>query len=231
MKRNLDAILVVDRSSSMQESIDLLNICISDIVGKLKTIPGYTANCKLYMSILQFPVFKREDTFVWKAVRINRDEEELVVPKITAKGATNPAVALNIAVDFVIERYAQWREKGLKRIHPIIFFVTDGKPNAGSDTPGGPVDPEEQRRVLAEYENAALKIQRYEKEKKLQFYGFGIGNADLDMIRKLTSFKGNVFDYTEMNMLEALDAFKNHFLMQTGCTTNNDGKVIVNNKK
>lgn len=220
MRRMFDIVVIADRSTSMEKYMHILNSCIYDIVKTLKDVPGYISDCNLHFSVLQFPVFPEEEAFICKALNIEQDTV-LDIPKITARGATNPSPTLFEAVEFVIKRYESWER--LRRVHPVIFFLTDGKPDAGADKQGGKVDEREQRQVEEAYEEAANYIRKLQDDEKLQFYAFAMGDADLNMLRKLTN---NVFNYTELDMVDAFNAFRDFLLTETRASTSTNRKIL-----
>lgn len=223
MRRKFDIVVVVDRSTSMREHIGILNSCIKDIVKTLKETPGYLSDCNLHFSVLQFPVFPGEDAFVCKDLEIEEDTE-FSIPEITARGATNPSPTLREAVNFVIDRYEGWKKFG--RVHPVIFFLTDGKPDAGADKEGGDVDEIEQKQVEEAYEDVAKHIRGLQENGKLQFRAFAIGKADRDMLKKLTN---DVFDYTNLEMDKAFIAFRDVLLIETRVSTTR-GKFVESDR-
>ncbi len=228
MRRKLDVVVIVDRSTSMKKWISDLNSCIRDIAVTLKDTPEYVANCDIFFSVLQFPVFEAdgEDAFVCKALNINADTA-INFPEITSRGATNPSFALTKAAEFVIQRYENWGKDKLPRFHPFIFFLTDGRPDAGADVPGGRVDEQEQKLVEENYEKLANYIKSLHKDRKLQFYAFAIGNADIGMLRKLTS---DVYDYTSFDMKNAFKAFSEFLLTETRATSDTTRKMLESDR-
>jgi uncharacterized protein YegL len=87
-----------------------------------------------------------------------------VAPTLTAAGRTPMGEAITRAVHMVKARSAQYQANGVPRYRPWIFMITDGAPTD-------------------DWRGAAELVKRGEEAKSFAFFGVGVQNADMDVLR------------------------------------------------
>jgi uncharacterized protein YegL len=90
-----------------------------------------------------------------------------VAPALSAAGLTPMGEAITLAVQKVKARSAQYRANGVPRYRPWIFMITDGAPTD-------------------EWQSAAALVRQEEDAKSFAFFGVGVQNADMDVLRAVT---------------------------------------------
>lgn len=89
-------------------------------------------------------------------------------PKLEASGDTPMGEAVSRAVALLRERKVIYRQAGMDYFRPWLFLITDGKPTD------------------AHWEAAAQQVKEEEARKGLTFYGVGVENADMAVLRKFS---------------------------------------------
>jgi uncharacterized protein YegL len=90
-----------------------------------------------------------------------------VAPILTADGRTPMGEAITVAVQKVKARTAEYKAIGVPRYRPWIFMITDGAPTD-------------------EWRSAAAMVKAEEDAKAFAFFGVGVQNADMDVLRTVT---------------------------------------------
>ncbi len=227
--RYMDLAILVDRSSNLSKHIDKINNILDKIYKAIRYSPIIDG---VYLSVWQFPVFPGESSCILK--------EEL--PKhsgidrhfsLTARGNTNPAPTIYDASEYVLEHYADLKSTHVEVAHPLMILISDGKPDAGVESPDQQVNYREQQLVEDAYRKVCKTIREYEVQSKLQMKVFGIGNADMKMLRMLTNSKNDVYDYTTKDadsreFERALEKFYKNVYDQTSKLIN-EGDAVRSN--
>ena len=91
---------------------------------------------------------------------------------LNASGGTKMAPPINMALDMIEARKAQYREAGIPYYRPIVMLITDGHPDHD--------DPKD-------LERTAERIKTAEKEKRLTFFSIGTESASIVELRKLSN--------------------------------------------
>jgi uncharacterized protein YegL len=91
-------------------------------------------------------------------------------PVLEAAGTTPMGEAMNLALDLVRDRKAEYRKNGIAYYQPWVFMITDGAPNPGSP-----------------WQEAAERVQSDMAGKGLVFFAVGTENADKKVLAQITS--------------------------------------------
>ena len=175
--------VLIDRSSSTQEFVQAINNSLSKLVFLFNNIPeGKGIN--IMLSVAQFPVFPGESIYV-----INKEstkEKKKYTFNITSRGNTDPTKSLLTVANDLIAYTKKAKEEFLVCKTPLLIYISDGELNAGTNIPGGRVDPDRQQKLLERYEDVCETLKVYQKGKKINFFAFGLKNADKSQLEKLT---------------------------------------------
>ncbi len=195
----MDLIIIVDCSTSVKGQIEKINEILRCIYGIIRVYPEFAG---VYLSVMKFPVKEGEDPFYIKSVRAGSLDEKCAI-ELTAWGNTNPASVLKKAAEYAQDRYKSLKRdeslRGAEIAHPLILFFNDGKLSAGTDSENGTVDAYEQYIVEAAYDKVCREIRELEAQRKFQIKAFGMGDADMAVLKKLTG-RESVFDFTENSL-------------------------------
>lgn len=215
----LDVVVVIDHSASTFMFINELNAAVNVMINSLKNDPQLSGYA-VYLTIIQFnhECNDKDDILLKEKLVKDISASEIEnITKITASGATNPAPALRKAIDICMSRYEAMRNEGDDRRHPIIYYFSDGIPDAGEIK--GVKDPKEQEKVDHDYEEAAKLIRSLEVSKKLLFIGCGFSHegrkADMDKLRMLTNFSNHTVEICGKISAEALNKFFGDIIPKT----------------
>ena len=156
---HVPAVLLVDTSGSMDgQPINELNQGLRDFYDAL-------CNDELAMGRAEVSIISFDST-----VQIEmgfRPAEEYVAPTLSAYGLTALNQALIKGLDEIEARKELYKRAGVKYYRPWLFVLTDGLPTDD------------------EFEGEALRRMREAIEgKKVTYMPMGIGNADLDQLKK-----------------------------------------------
>ena len=100
-------------------------------------------------------------------------EEEEVPPTLTERGSTTETVvAMEEAIRMVEERKAWYKETGQKYYRPWIVVMTDGEPYGD-------------RATASDIEAISARVAKETEEKKYFVMGIGVGEANMDLLRKM----------------------------------------------
>jgi uncharacterized protein YegL len=88
-------------------------------------------------------------------------------PTLTAGGDTPLGSAINLALDTLEARKAEYKENGISYYRPWVFLITDG----------GPTDP---------WHAAAARVREGEASKKFAFFAVGVQGANMDVLAQIS---------------------------------------------
>lgn len=89
-------------------------------------------------------------------------------PNLAAQGATPMGEAINLGLDLIEQRKAEYKANGIPFYRPWVFLITDG----------GPTD---------EWHSAAARVREGEAAKKFAFFAVGVHGADMDKLRQISA--------------------------------------------
>ncbi|OBR54755.1 vWA domain-containing protein [Paraburkholderia tropica] len=89
-------------------------------------------------------------------------------PTLTAGGDTPMGSAINLALDTLETRKAEYKANGISYYRPWVFLITDG----------GPTD---------SWQAAAARVREGEAAKKFAFFAVGIQGANMDILAQISS--------------------------------------------
>jgi uncharacterized protein YegL len=89
-------------------------------------------------------------------------------PRLETSGNTPMGEAVTRALGLLRERKEIYRQAGMDYFRPWLFVITDGKPTD------------------ANWEAAAQQVKEEESRKGVTFYGVGVENADLEVLKKFS---------------------------------------------
>jgi uncharacterized protein YegL len=89
-------------------------------------------------------------------------------PTLTAQGDTPMGSAINLALDTLEARKAEYKANGISYYRPWVFLITDG----------GPTD---------EWRTAAARVHEGEASKKFAFFAVGVGSANMDTLAQIST--------------------------------------------
>ncbi|MBF2066707.1 MAG: VWA domain-containing protein [Calothrix sp. C42_A2020_038] len=85
-------------------------------------------------------------------------------PTLSAQGLTTMGAGIHKALDLIAERKTQYRTNGIAYYRPWVFMITDGEPQGEFED------------VV---EQAALRLQADEANKRVAFFTVGVENANM----------------------------------------------------
>ncbi|MEI6195361.1 MAG: VWA domain-containing protein [Verrucomicrobiota bacterium] len=100
--------------------------------------------------------------------------DEFRVPTLSAGGLTHMGSGINMALDMVKTRKAQYKSNGISYYRPWIFMITDGEPQGESDT------------IV---QQAARRVKTDEETKKVAFFAVGVGEANMTRLSEIISVR------------------------------------------
>ncbi len=158
--QHLACVLLLDCSTSMQNdnAIDALNSavaafqkqCMNDELlcrGLDIAVVGFASDVKILQDFT--PVTHME------------------VPKLEANGQTAMGAGLNVAMDLLERRKAEYKELGVPYHRPWIFMISDGAPND-------------------EYTAAFTKVNEMQQLKKMELWAVGVAGYEKEILTSLT---------------------------------------------
>jgi uncharacterized protein YegL len=113
-------VLVVDESESMKfdNAIDTVNAWVPDLIRAVRDVPEAMENAAI--GIIGF---SSESRFVR---RMSWLDDDITVPHFKTDGQTSFAKPLQACREMLLEDVPRLGHRGFR---PVIFFITDGKPN------------------------------------------------------------------------------------------------------
>ncbi|MBV6457908.1 MAG: hypothetical protein HONBIEJF_01028 [Fimbriimonadaceae bacterium] len=156
-ERRCPVVLLLDTSSSMRGSIDLVNVGLRDLKTDLHSDP--LASQRVEIAIVTFgPVFLAQDF-----VTVDR----WIPPRLAAAGNTPMGEALEFALEQLRHRKRAYREAGLPYYRPWIWLVTDGLPTDS-------------------WQRAAEEAQAEVQNGGLEVFTIGTDKADFSVLRQIS---------------------------------------------
>ncbi|RMD88392.1 MAG: VWA domain-containing protein [Calditrichaeota bacterium] len=151
-------VLLLDVSSSMAgDSIKELNKGLVTLQEAL--VNDSVASLRVEIGIITFGSDVR---MIQDFITVN----DFRPPKLSASGTTPMGRAINLALDKLEERKRVYKANGIGYYRPWIFMITDGEPND-------------------EWQSAAKRVKKLEKEKKVAFFAVGVENANMERLAEI----------------------------------------------
>ena len=154
--------IVVDRSGSMVQEgrIETLNSALAQFKADVEedTLASFRAD----VSLVAFN--DRVETVDFCSIR------EFNPPLLSAAGGTKISLGVHTALDLLERRKREYDANGISRYRAIAVLITDGR--AEHDTAG-------------ELAQVRARIADEEAERRIAFFSFGIGEADMDELMRI----------------------------------------------
>ena len=112
--------------------------------------------------------FNHEHRVVQDFVTVNNFEP----PRLYADGGTCISSALEQSLDMLSERKRVYRANGVSYFRPISILITDGHP---------------QNDNIENLHRVAEEIRQQEEGRHLAFFSFGVADADMDLLGRISS--------------------------------------------
>ncbi|MFM0643408.1 VWA domain-containing protein [Paraburkholderia bryophila] len=152
-------VLLLDRSGSMAgEPIALLNAGLTTFKDELAA--DSLAMKRVDTAIVSFGPPALEMPF--------HTAPNFFPPTLTAQGDTPMGAAINLALDTLDARKAEYKANGISYYRPWVFLITDG----------GPTDA---------WQSAAARIREGEASKKFAFFAVGVKGANMDTLGQIST--------------------------------------------
>jgi uncharacterized protein YegL len=150
-------ILVLDRSSSMNgDPITELNAGL--VTFKDELAADSLAMKRVDTAIVTFGPPTLEMAF--------HTAPQFFPPTLTAQGDTPMGSAIDLALDSLEVRKAEYKANGISYFRPWVFLITDG----------GPTD---------SWQSAAARVHEGEAAKKFAFFAVGVAGANMEILSKI----------------------------------------------
>lgn len=205
MKKKIDIILVVDCSGSLREQRINIQNALNKMVRSIKESEDLFG-CEITFSLILFSEKICAGSFRFEPI-------EKITPNYSFaefSGVTNPGPALESIVTEALARYEKWNLKKELCYHPLVFYFTDGYPYHP--------DKEKMEEYKKKYEAAAKYIKEKERKKQLLIVSGAFGpEADIDNIKKLTSYPERIVKISEKN-IDKLENFFSQIIPMTTVT-------------
>jgi uncharacterized protein YegL len=157
-------ILLLDTSSSMSgEPISALNAGIKKFKDEL--LSDNLASKRVEIAVVTF------DSEV-KVVSNFATADQFEPPLLTAQNLTHTGSGICKALDILQERKSKYKNSGIAYYRPWIFMITDGSPYGESEE------------ITLQ---AARRIKTAEESKTVAFFAVGVGNADMNSLRRIST--------------------------------------------
>lgn len=190
--------ILIDRSASMSDVLDIINSCMSGLIRELKSELLFKGQKVLLLVVSFNHKFKILLDF---EELDNIDASSLSIEE--ASGATDPGLVLLNVLERLDSKKAEWKEQSVAYCQPFVYLFTDGYPDAGTNASDA------DRAAVTERYNAAAKWIR-EKEsaqdgkEKIVFIAAGLqrkkgASANIEMLRELTTHPDHVITISEDN--------------------------------
>ena len=152
-------VLLLDRSGSMAgDPIDELNAGLAEFQRELLS-DGLAAK-RVETTVISFGPVTIDTAF--------HTAHSFIPPVLVAGGNTPMGAAINLAIDALESRKAEYRANGISYYRPWIFLITDGSPTD-------------------DWKGAAARIREGEAAKKFAFFAVGVNQADMGTLRQISS--------------------------------------------
>lgn len=169
-------VVLIDASSSMKDCCDTLQACGADFIRRLQADRDLSTSVDIL--ILRFNLRFDADAVFQPISEVDPETAFQIQPY----GATDTGLAIARACELIEAQKQAYKKSSTPYQQPIVFLFTDGVPDAGQ----GATD-SEIASVKDHYAAAAARIQDLERANKMIFVGVGVGYADEEKIRELTS--------------------------------------------
>jgi uncharacterized protein YegL len=177
-------VLVVDRSGSMEATMPAVNRFVPEAIETMRQIPE-----ALESAALGLVSFNHDATVVRRMTWI---DEELTRPQFVASGRTSYVQPLARTLELIEQDTPKLGDRGLQ---PVIFFVTDARPN-----------------LETEPEWLAARARLLNSRLRPKLVSFGFGDVDESTLKKLAS-RPNL---AELSQHGAIDAIREILNVVTG---------------
>lgn len=171
-------VLLLDTSGSMQgNAIEALNQGLLSLKDEL--LKNSIASRRVEIAIVSF------DSHI-NVVQDFVIADQFNPPILTAQGLTSMGAGIHKALDMVQERKSLYRANGIAYYRPWVFMITDGEPQGEMDHL---------------VEQAAIRLQDDEANKRVAFFSVGVENANmmrLNQIAVRTPLKLKGLNFIEM---------------------------------
>jgi uncharacterized protein YegL len=152
-------VLLLDRSGSMAgQPIDELNAGLAGFRQDLLS-DGLAAK-RVETTVISFGPVTIDTAF--------HTAHSFIPPILAAGGDTPMGAAINLAIDALESRKAEYRANGISYYRPWIFLITDGAPTD-------------------EWKAAAARVREGEAAKKFAFFAVGVNQADMGVLRQIST--------------------------------------------
>lgn len=169
-------VLVVDRSESMKSAMGAVNLFIPELIETMREIPEALESVAL--GVISF------NTEARIARHLTWIDEELTWPLFVAEDRTSYVEPLNRTRELIERDTPKLAHRGFR---PVVFFITDAKPNVESD---------------AQWLAARARLLSSHLRPKLVTFGFGDVNEST--LRTLAS-DPNLAQFNEQAAMAAMD--------------------------
>ncbi|HEY9801824.1 MAG TPA: VWA domain-containing protein [Leptolyngbyaceae cyanobacterium] len=171
-------VLLLDTSGSMQgAAIEALNQGLLSLKDEL--LKNSIAARRVEIAIVTF------DSHI-NVVQDFVTADQFNPPILTAQGLTSMGAGIHKALDMVQERKSLYRANGIAYYRPWVFMITDGEPQGELDHL---------------VEQAALRLQGDEVNKRVAFFSVGVENANMTRLNQIavrTPLKLKGLNFIEM---------------------------------
>lgn len=171
MKKKIYIALVVDKSGSLREKAALIIKSLNDMVDNIKNGPELSG-CDIYFTLVTFTEHVYPEIVCCPIDKIDRSKLEL-----RFGGQTNPAPALRFAIGNAINKTHEWAYSSEEYFKPLVFFMTDGRPEPDKFA-------EDYDKAVQEFHSVIYDPRT--KKNRCTIVGAGYGRADMERIRSLT---------------------------------------------
>jgi uncharacterized protein YegL len=152
-------VLILDRSGSMGgRPIEELNAGL--MLFKDELAADSLAMKRVDIAIVTFGPAKLEMPF--------HNASNFFPPTLTVEGDTPTGSAINLALDIVEARKAEYRANGISSYRPWVILITDG----------GPTDA---------WQSAAARVREGEAAKKFTFFAVGVAGANMEILAQIST--------------------------------------------
>ncbi|ABA20727.1 von Willebrand factor, type A [Trichormus variabilis ATCC 29413] len=171
-------VLLLDTSGSMQgAAIEALNQGLLSLKDEL--MKNSIAARRVEIAIITF------DSHI-NVIQDFVTADQFNPPILTAQGLTSMGAGIHKALDMVQERKSLYRANGVAYYRPWVFMITDGEPQGELDHL---------------VEQAALRLQGDEVNKRVAFFSVGVENANMTRLNQIavrTPLKLKGLNFIEM---------------------------------
>jgi uncharacterized protein YegL len=154
-------VLLLDTSASMKGK------AISELNNGLKTFRSDLSDDPLASRRVEIAIVAFGKSGVTK-IQDFVTADQFAAPELSADGKTPMGEAINLALDLVSLRKADYKENGISYYQPWVLLITDGAPTD-------------------DWKAAAQRVQTETTARRLTFFAVGVQNADMEVLSQITS--------------------------------------------